>query len=97
MGWGGHVLDMINRMKQNEALKNRKWEIQSRIQKAQNKNSKYSNIKGFPQEKELTEEEGQKIILKIRRENFIDRIKKGVALFLSIVIIILLTYLLFFR
>jgi hypothetical protein len=93
MGWGGHVLDMINRQKANEALKRRKWERHERIRKASS-DSTHSDINlGKLTEKKLSEQELIAFKEDLKKSKRLQTRKMAIALLVSLIIMAFLIYL----
>jgi hypothetical protein len=87
MGYGGHAYDMIQRVKQNQELKRRKWERHNKIAEI-NRDGTYKNLEFNPEDlKKLTSEEKahyRAIAMKTRRAN---RFKTVIALLIAVIIV----------
>ncbi len=72
MSYGGHVLDMINRMKQNEALRKSRRDRHAKIKDSFEKHQ-FVNREGTMRQTELPNEEIDEIKLRIRHKLFRER------------------------
>jgi hypothetical protein len=89
MGWGGHALDMIQRIRANEELKkNRRTKYKKELDAYRGDESTYKGV-AIHKEKKLSRQEKAKIHSMIKRENRISLLKNLIALLIASILFIL--------
>lgn len=85
MSFGGHVLDMINRMKYNDSLKSKRRNRKS----GYSKSYKYSEK---PEYKKISKEKLEKIKIRIREDAMANKKRYHIKLTGSLIIFLVLLY-----
>lgn len=93
MGFGGHVKQMIDRLKENEAMNKARWDRQQKISNAALNASKKSHQNNLIDSKELSEYEKATIRLEMSRQRRKENIKK--LIILGILLLVLIAYICF--
>ena len=95
MGYGGHVHDSINRMKQNRELNRARHERREKVMEALLKKAKFPDPVSKP-EKMLSDQERKELIQLLRKERRQQFVRQIIAALLAVATLILIGMYMFY-